>query len=1054
MYETGTPAGDPIEAEAISTAFFSNESGYQRDPSAAPLYVGSAKTVIGHTEGTAGVAGVIKASLALQNGTIPPNLHLNELNPAVVPFYGSLEIPQEAQEWPQLPDGGTRRASVNSFGFGGANAHAILESYASPESVSSSDSLPHLGPFNFSASSEKSLVSLVAAYSEHLKTDTSVSLRDLSHTLNVRRSTLPVRVSVAAATSAALVSKLDDFLSNPKGIVKASSSGSTKSNGLPKLLGVFTGQGAQWPSMGAKLIKTSGAATEILERLQNSLDELPDEYRPKWTLKDELLKDKGSSRIGQGEISQPLCAAVQIVLITLLEAANVRFSSVIGHSSGEIVAAFAAGYLSAEDAIRVAYLRGFFLHLAKGPESSPNGGMLAAGTTYEDAEGLVELESLKDRVVIAASNSPESVTLSGDLDAIQEAKDILDDEGKFARLLKVDSAYHSHHMFPASQPYIDALTNVNVQVKQPPSAAGYPVWTSSVLEEDVDFTKHHAILGAEYWSKNMVSPVLFSQALEYAVGAHGPFDLAVEVGPHPALKSPATTTIRAITGQSLSYTGVLRRGADDAEAFAEGLGYVWQSLGGKAVDFARLELRGHANHPETPAPSLLKSLPTYPWAHDREYWHESRFSKALRNNTLRPHVLLGSRVPDGTQSEVRWRNYLNIREIPWLVHHQIQGQIIFPAAGYLSAAVEAVVQLYGLDSVQLVEFTDVTIGQALVLNEDASSVETLLSYSVIKNGQGLVEGTFKFHSETPAKATTELALNASGRLIVHRGPPSNTALPPPYKPKGSFLEIESERFYEKTDDLGFGYSGPFRKLTQVSRKMDEAIGKIQTPDLEDQGEVPLIVHPGTLDSAIQSTMLAFCYPGDGRLRSIYLPTGIDRLRINPAAYAQLNGGPGSLLSFHATVESDRPAELRGDFEVHSDDNSVTLIQLEGLSTTPLIPISAENDLDLFTEMTWAPESPTGNDALGLAEDRAIALDMERVAYYYMRQVDAVVAKEDRAKLEWHHQAFYRYFDYNLEWVAKGAHPFVKSEWVSDTSDKIKAIFDRYVRPRQMISPFH
>ncbi|KAM0544555.1 hypothetical protein ACHAPJ_011772 [Fusarium lateritium] len=1042
---TGTPAGDPIEAEAISTAFFSNESGYRRDPSAAPLYVGSAKTVIGHTEGTAGIAGVIKASLALQNGTIPPNLHLDQLNPAVAPFYGNLKIPQEAQEWPQLPDGGTRRASVNSFGFGGANAHAILESYAKPESASSSDSFPHLGPFNFSASSEKSLLSLVAAYSEYLKTNSSVSLRDLSFTLNVRRSTLPVRVSVAAATSEALLSKLDDFLYNPKGIVKASSSGSANANGQPKLLGVFTGQGAQWPSMGAKLIKTSGAAAEMLRKLQHSLDELPEDYRPKWTLKDELLKDKDSSRIGEGAISQPLCAAVQIVLITLLEAANVRFSSVIGHSSGEIVAAFAAGYLSAEDAIRVAYLRGFFLHLAKGPESSPKGGMLAAGTTYEDAEGLVELESLKGRVVIAASNSPESVTLSGDLDAIQEAKDILDDEGKFARLLKVDSAYHSHHMFAASQPYIDALTKANVQVKQPPSTEGYPVWTSSVLEEDVDFNKHHDILGAEYWSKNMVSPVLFSQALEYAVGAHGPFDLAVEVGPHPALKSPATTTIQASTGQSLSYTGVLRRGVDDAEAFAESLGYVWQSLGRKAVDFTGLELRGHAHHREAPAPSLLKSLPTYPWEHDREYWHESRFSKALRNNPQSPHVLLGSRVPDGTRNEFRWRNYLNIREVPWLVHHQIQGQIIFPAAGYLSAAVEAVVQLYGLESVQLVEFAHISIGQALVLNEDASSVETLLSYSVTKDEQDVVEGFFRFHSETPAKATSELALNASGRLIVRLGPRDESALPPPSKLKGSFLEIDSERFYEKTDDLGFGYSGPFRKLTQVSRKMDEAIGKIQTPDLEDQGEVPLIVHPGTLDSAIQSTMLAFCYPGDGRLRSIYLPTGIDRLRINPAAYAQLKGGPGSLLSFHATVESDRPADLRGDFEVHSDDDSVTLIQLEGLSTTPLIPISAENDLDLFTEMTWAPESPTGNAALegSLADDQAMALDMERVAYYYMRQVDAVVAKKDRGNLEWHHQAFYRYFDHNLEWVAKGTHPFVKSEWVSDTSDKINAIFDRY-----------
>lgn len=988
---------------------------------------------------------MIKASLALQNGTIPPNLHLNELNPAVKPFYGPLEIPKEARPWPELVQGTARRASVNSFGFGGANAHAILEHYAQPEILPTPTKTGHLGPFNFSASSEKSLVDLLANHAEYLRNHNSVNLRDLAFTLNVRRSTLPIRTSIAASTREDLVSKLDALVSDPKGFTKASSSGSQNTDGSPKLLGVFTGQGAQWASMGVKLVEKIGAATQILERLQKSLDELPEEYRPQWTLKDELSKDKNSSRIGEGAISQPLCAAVQIILVTLLAAANIRFSSVVGHSSGEIVAAFAAGHLSAEDAIRVAYLRGFVLHFAKGPPSSPKGGMLAAGTTYDDAAEIVELESLKDRVVIAASNSPESITLSGDLDAIDEVKEILDDEGKFARLLKVDSAYHSHHMIPASQPYIDAVKKVGIRILNPPASAGYPVWTSSVLEEDITFSKHKNLLSAEYWSKNMVSPVLFSQAIEYAIGVHGPFDLAIEVGPHPALKAPAQATINAISGQSLPYTGLLRRGANDVEAFAEGLGYVWQSLGQNAVDFAKLENQGHAAPHESTAPRLLKDLPTYPWEHDREYWHESRFSKALRNNTQSPHLLLGARVPDGTQSEVRWRNYLNIREVPWLVHHQIQGQIIFPAAGYLSAAVEAAVQLYGLEDIRLLEFSDVTIGQALVLQEDASSVETLLSFSVIKEEESSIEAIFRFHSETPSKSTTELGLNAMGRLYIQRGQGDDHTLPPPQRPKGSFLSIESERFYEKTDELGFGYSGPFRKLTQVSRKMDEAVGKIQTPDKDDQGDVPLIIHPGTLDSAIQSTMLAFCYPGDGRLRSIYLPTGIKRLRINPAAYARLSGAPGGFVSFHATVESDRPSDLRGDFEVHSEDNSATLIQLQGLSTTPLIPVSADNDLNLFTEMTWAPESPPGRAALqGKAdEDRAISLDMERVAYYYMRQVDTVVPKEKRGELEWHHQAFYRYFDHNLEWVAKGTHPFVNTDWRSDTRETIESIFKKY-----------
>ncbi|PGH16793.1 hypothetical protein AJ80_05108 [Polytolypa hystricis UAMH7299] len=1040
---TGTPAGDPMEAEAISTAFFGSESGFRSSPSDAPLYVGSIKTVIGHTEGTAGIAGLIKGSLALQHGIIPPNLHLNDLNPAIKPFYGDLEIAKQAKEWPSLPEGVPRRVSINSFGFGGANAHAILESYSPTPEAAPGQDLAHLSPFNISASSNKALSDLLANYSSYLKANPSVGLRNLSWTLNARRSTLPVRATVAARTAENLISKLDELALDSKGIVTVNNS-TALSLDIPSLLGVFTGQGAQWPAMGAQLILGFKTASDTIDKLQASLKNLPLEYRPTWSLREELLKGKEASRVAQGEISQPLCAAVQIVLVALFKAANIRFKAVVGHSSGEIVAAYAAGYISEDDAIRIAYLRGFFLNLAKGPKGSEAGGMLAAGTTYDDAQGLVDLPDLQGRIVIAASNSPESVTLSGDLDAIEEAKDILDDEEKFARLLKVDKAYHSHHMVPASSPYIEALHKLGIRVQQPPSIGEFPVWTSSVYGEDIDSVSL-ATLGGEYWSRNMVSPVLFSQAVEYVVGAHGPFDFAIEVGPHPALKGPTLSTIQAITGQPLPYTGVLRRGADDVEAFGEGLGFLWQTLGEKAVDFTSLERNAHGIGVSAPAPVILKDLPNYAWEHDREYWHESRYSKALRNNYLQPHQLLGSRVPDGTQNEARWRNYLNIREIPWLVHHQIQRQIIFPAAGYLSAVVEAMVQLFGQGSIQIVDFSNVSIGQALVLEDNGSSAETLLTFRETATHLDTVEAVFAFYSGSSGKTSTGMNLNASGKLSITLGSPANQSLPEPYNPKGQFLDIDHERFYTETDKLGFGYTGPFRKLINTRRKMDEAIGEIQTPDLADEGDTPLIIHPGTLDSAIQSLMLAFAYPGDGRLRSIYLPTGIDRLQINPSAYAQLKGPSGSRLAFHASVDPDHPASLKGDFEVSSADRRVTLIQLQGLSTTPLVPASADNDLNLFTETTWAPESPAGNTALVGTDpnDYTLAFEMERVAYYYMRGVDKVVPQSERHSLEWHHQAFYRYFEHQLGWVAKGTHPFAKKDWINDTDDDILQILKKY-----------
>lgn len=213
--------------------------------------------------------------------------------------------------------------------------------------------------------------------------------------------------------------------------------------------------------------------------------------------------------------------------------------------------------------------------------------MMAVGTTYEDAESLCELDGLAGRICIAASNSPDSLTLSGDLDAIEEAKILMEDENKFAKLLKVDKAYHSSHMLPCADPYIEALTLCNIQVQLRPSGNDYPIWVSSVYGKDLDLIGSES-LTAEYWSRNMVNKVLFSQAVEYATGAHGPFEMAVEVGPHPALKSPTVQTIQSAAGQAISYTGILRRGANDIEAFAEGLGALWQSFRRQSSRFRSL----------------------------------------------------------------------------------------------------------------------------------------------------------------------------------------------------------------------------------------------------------------------------------------------------------------------------------------------------------------------------------------------------------------------------------------------------------------------------------
>lgn len=298
------------------------------------------------------------------------------------------------------------------------------------------------------------------------------------------------------------------------------------------------GLGAQWPAMGKILIEHSEYARDLVDELDAALSSLPSKDRPIWTLAQELAKDGSASRVKEAEFSQPLCAAVQIVFAELLVAAGLSFKAVVGHSSGEIGRAYASGCLSAAQAIRTAYYRGLFSRYA-GVPSGAQGGMMAIGTDLEDARSLCELEAFAGRITAAACNAPDSITLSGDLDAIHEVKEVLDDEGKFARLLKVDKAYHSHHMLPCARSYVQALAACKAEgVKL--SQELNTVWLSSVHHgkpmRPMDVT-------AAYWKDNLVSPVMFSQAVKAALDEYGSFDMVLEVGPHPALKGPCLSTI-------------------------------------------------------------------------------------------------------------------------------------------------------------------------------------------------------------------------------------------------------------------------------------------------------------------------------------------------------------------------------------------------------------------------------------------------------------------------------------------------------------------------------
>ncbi|KAI0975805.1 hypothetical protein F4678DRAFT_484023 [Xylaria arbuscula] len=1050
---TGTPAGDPTEAQAINTAFF--ESVVPKDfPQPPKLLVGSIKTVLGHSEGTAGVAGILKACLALQHGIIPPNLHFNKLSPRVQPFYSNLEIPQEARKWPRVTQGSPRRISVNSFGFGGTNAHAILESFDVESYVPQFAASMPLVPFNFSAATENSLIEYLRSYSSYLKRTPFVNLRNLAWTLNTRRTVLPVRVSVLASTTDELISNLEHACEDSDRKTLHGSSGnihSAKQHKKARILGIFTGQGAQWASMGSRLLRTSSIFRECFDVLQRSLDTLPQHHAPSWSLTDELLRPINTTQIQQAAFSQPLCTAVQIALIDMLVAAGISFTAVIGHSSGEIAAAYAAGYLSAEDAIRVSYYRGLILRNpdADGQNPAVRGAMLAAGCTYKDAQDLCKLPSLQGRVHIAAHNSPTSVTLSGEVDSIQIVKEILEDENKFTRLLRVDQAYHSPYMASHSRAYESMLEACCVQWKQPRlQTRSLPSWISSVTGdsiENIDF-RHSASI---YWNENMTKPVLFSQAVESALGSHSPFDLVLEVGPHPALKAPALETIKAVFGNPIPYIGTLHRESNDVEAFGKMLGTLWKLFGPGTVDFASFD-KAVSRQDGDPA-RLLKDLPVYPWNHDRIFWHKSRSCEIMRMGEGNRNQLLGNLTADSSKCERRFKHRLTQQDIPWLSHHQIQGELVFPASGYISSLIEAVTYLFSPHAIRLIEFSNVVFGKALIIPRGTNTgIDTILSIRILAENSNNTHAIFTFSSgaDTDLKPLTE---NMSGVLLIHRGPTSTSPLPPPCTPdRKSYLTVEADYFYSAIHELGHGYHETFRGLSDLHRKSNEATGMIGVP--EQTGEDTLIMHPAVLDCAIQALLLAYCYPGDGRLRCLHLPTKMERLCIDLSAMRNISFEAPSA-QFHSSVTSlsvDRPnkADIIGDVDIWDSNENRIAIQLQGLHATPLYTPSAENDATIFFETNWELQSPTQkavpweeNDKFSV--EHSLSLLTERVSYFYLRKLATDFPPDQRGGLQPHHVSLLDYADHALSWVASGTHPYVDMQCNLDTEVAVHEIIRKY-----------
>ncbi|PYH81014.1 ketoacyl-synt-domain-containing protein [Aspergillus uvarum CBS 121591] len=1015
---TGTPAGDPIEARAIYNAFFASSS----EQAETPLYVGSVKTAVGHLEGTAGLAGLVKAVEAVRRGVIPPNMLFESLNPEIEPFYHRLAVPTDAIPWPEVREGEPRRASVNSFGFGGTNAHAILESYDNPHRRPMSATASLYTPLVLSANSETSLRGQVDALHAFLST-TDTPIQDILHTLQTRRSQHPVRATFSAPDRDTLCTALS------KCIGSESTLGTRidKKPATPRILAVFTGQGAQWPTMGREILRASPVAQQTLSTLQSALDTLPD--APNWSLAAEILADTETSRLGAASVAQPLCTAVQILLVDLLRLAGITPSVVVGHSSGEIAAAYAAGMISAADAIRIAYYRGVHAGLARG-QNGQRGGMMAVGMSYDEAVEFCE-ESFAERVEVAASNAPGSVTLSGDEDAIAEAKALLDARGVFARTLRVDTAYHSAHMIPCSEPYLDSLAECEIA---PREAREGCVWVSSVHGSRMEGYRVAALAG-EYWNDNMVSPVMFATAVEMALTEEAACDVAIEIGAHPALKGPFSQTAKQVAPSGgaapLPYSGTLSRGQHDVAALSETLGFLWSHLGSKAVRFPAYS----AAFTDT-RPQWVPDLPRYRWDHRQSFWRESTRSAHFRSRPPR-HPLLGVRSNEDLDQEMRWAITLRTRDLPWLEGHKVEGQVIFPAAAYLVMAMEAAHQLVGEGPpVQLLELRDVEIANAIPLPDDGKGVE--VQFTLVPSPTNPKSATktaqWACYARTAGHGKAAWRSNARGTVRVVLGSAASDVLPPRHPPTGVFHEVKTERFYEALTAIGLHYTGPFRGLDHVHRRSGTATATaVQIPAVE----LAVPIHPAGLDAAFQTLFAAYCWPEDGSLRAPFVPTGLQSLRVVNRDIVQAS----AQLTVDACITHSSGTTIVADLDLYSPTNA-GILQLQGLRCSSLTPPGPRDYKELYSQTAWEVDLSSGLAPLhtphaSLASsdspaDLALVDLCERLAYYYLRHLNTVTPRSEVPTMEWNFQRIFAWIDHLFPRITSGHHPTIRPEWSTDT----------------------
>ncbi|KAH7157523.1 hypothetical protein B0J13DRAFT_494657 [Dactylonectria estremocensis] len=833
---TGTQAGDWRELKAISESLGSTRTVDN------PIVVGSVKPNIGHLEGAAGVAGLIKSVLTLEHAKIPPNINFQKGNPDIDFKEWKVKVPRDMLEWP-LP--GLRRVSVNCFGFGGTNAHVILDEapgYMTERGLQGNhnsvktknfDNSPRLETptvepllFLFSSHEKAGVRRVMESHVPYLKSkqnDLAVSmsfLRDYSYTLGARRSNLEWKHAIVAKSLEDLLSKI--------GLSSDHDFSRTTKIKQPNICFVFSGQGAQFAQMGKNMLcfpifrDCLTSASKYMKYVLGS----------PFDLLDEILKDPKESHISNPEISQPATTALQVALVTLLKSFSIVPKFAIGHSSGEIAAAVASGAISRETAWEVAYSRGFTASTIR-QKGGCEGAMIAVGLSSTKAEAFIKQCAWP--VEIACINSPRSVTLSCTAKVADSVLSDLSQQKIFCRRLPVTVAYHSSHMKLVADDYKNAIAHITTS-KSLPTATMF----SSVTGAPVD----SADLGGHYWVNNMVSPVQYMKAVKQMMSLPAEVrpDMIIELSPRAALKTLTLDIFSEIELSQLpSYYAVLEQSRKDSSCL-EVVGALW--MRGCSINM---------KNAVSPTPShlpakCLADIPPYPWNHTKSYWHESHLGRANRFREFPRQDLIGAPTADSISLEPRWRGFFRISENPWLQDHQVQKTIIYPAAGMVAMVLQGATQLTkDKTNLEGYEITNMRIDKAMVIPTTAHGLEMAMNFKQ----ESLTSCSYEFaiYSKQLDGAWEQHARGAIQAQHKHRG--LIASFSQHRKLFNSLTEtcnvpVIPRQLYELLDI----------NISEVSKGYNACTSKVRIPDTKSKMpakfEYPHLIHPATLDSMFQT----------------------------------------------------------------------------------------------------------------------------------------------------------------------------------------------------------